>query len=135
MEHSVKRRTWKLGSRFLWEKDTWSSLGKTWHVDKESSIFLSNAAASARETYFALTSIGARFGGINPSISTDLWKLVGIPKLLYGSEIWQLNNYQFTLLEKVQDIIIRIMQGLLPEISGSTALGLLDLVSIEVEID
>ena len=30
--------------------------------------------------------MGARYGGLNPVIAADLWKRIGIPKMLYGCE-------------------------------------------------
>jgi hypothetical protein len=56
-------------------------------------------------------------------------------KMLYGCELWQLNRHDIVELEKVQNITVRIMQGLLPGISGSAARWLLGLLSIEAEVD
>lgn len=136
-EHSVNCMigTWKLGSRVLSEKDMWSNLGKLWLVNKESSTIVSNAATKGREACFMLMNVGARYGGLNPVVSSKLWRRIGIPKLLYGSELWPLKYKDFTELEKVQNITVRIMQGLLPGTSGSAARGLLGLLSIEAEID
>ena len=36
--------------------------------------------------------MGAHYGGLNPIISVELWKRIGIPKMLYGCELWQLNR-------------------------------------------
>ena len=79
--------------------------------------------------------MGARYGGLNPVIAADLWKRIGIPKMLYGCELWHLDRHVVSKLEKVQNITVRIMQGFLPGTSGSASRGLLGLLSIEAEID
>jgi hypothetical protein len=45
------------------------------------------------------------------NIPAELWKQIGIPKMLYGRELWQLNRPWHG------------MQGLLQGISGSAAQG------------
>jgi hypothetical protein len=82
-----------------------------------------------------LMAAGTREGGLNPMVSSSLWRKIGIPKFLYGSELWQLKMKDYIVLEKVQNIMVRIMQGLLPGTSGSAARGLLGLLSIEAVID
>ena len=77
----------------------------------------------------------ARYGGLNPVIAADLWKRIGIPKMLYGCELWHLNRHAVSELEKVQNITVHIMQGFLPGTSASASRGLLGLLSIEAEID
>ena len=136
-EHSVNHsiRDWHLGSRVILEKESWINLGKIWHINKDSSAFVSKAITRGRESGMVLMKMGARYGGLNPIISVELWKRIGIPKMLYGCELWQLNRHDIVELEKVQNITVRIMQGLLPGISGSAARGLLDLLSIEAEVD
>ena len=47
----------------------------------------------------------------------------------------QLNRNDISELEKVQNIMVRIMQGFLPGTSGSVSGGLLGLLAIEAEID
>ena len=127
-------RNWKLGSSDISEKDTWSNLGKIWDINKDSSTVISRAVGRGREVYFFLMSLGSRYGGLNPITASYLWKQIGIPKFLYGSELWKLSG-NIIELELVQNIVLRIMQGLLPGTSGSAARGLLEMLPIEVEID
>ena len=133
VNHSI--RDWQLGSRVISEKESWFNLGKIWHINNESSAFVSKAVTRGREAGMVLMKMGAHYGGLNPLISIELWKRIGIPKMLYGCELWQLNRQDIFELEKVQNITVRIMQGLLPGISGSAARGLLGLLPIEAEAD
>ena len=77
--------------------------------------------------------MGARYGGLNPVTAAGLWRRIGIPRMIYGCELWQLNRHDILELEKVQNIMVRIMQGFLPGTSGSTSRGLLGLLTIEVK--
>ena len=74
-----------------------------------------------------LAGVGCRFSGINPITSSKLWKRVVLPKMLYRSELWQLTKQKCLMLEKCQNIFVRVIEGLLPGTSGSAARGLLGL--------
>jgi hypothetical protein len=128
-------RKWKPGSLDISEKDARSNLGKIWDINKNSSVAVLSAVGRGREVCFFLMSLGSRYGGLNPIIASYLWKRIGIPKFLYGSELWKLSKDDLIELERVQNIMLRIMQGLLPGTSGSAARGLLGMLSIEAEID
>ena len=80
-------------------------------------------------------SLGSRYGGLNLITASYLWKQIGIPKFLYGSELWNLSKTDVTELELVQNIMLCITQGLLPGTSGSAARALLRVLPVEVEID
>jgi hypothetical protein len=133
-EHSINCaiRKWKLGSLDISEKDTWSNWGKIWDINKHSSAAVLRAVGRGREVYFFLTSLGYRYGGLNPIIASYLWKRIGIPKFPYGSELWKLSKNDLIELEQVQNIMLRIMQGFLPGISGSAVRGLLGMLSMSV---
>ncbi|CAB4004395.1 Hypothetical predicted protein [Paramuricea clavata] len=134
-EANNRLRAWKLGSQILSEKGLWSNLGKLWLANRDSKEIVSKATCAGREVCFMLMAVGTRYGGLNPMVSSYLWRKIGIPKFLYGSELWQLKMNNYIELEKVQNIMVRIMQGLLPGTSGSAAQGLLGLLSVEAEID
>lgn len=55
----------------------------------------------------------------------------GIANMLHVCELWQLNQQDIVEIEKVQKIMVRIIQGLLPGTSGFTARGLLGVFSIK----
>ncbi len=112
-DHSVNRsiRDWQLGSRVISEKESWFNLGKIWHINNESSAFVSKAVTRGREAGMVLMKMGAHYGGLNPIISVELWKWIGRPKMLYGCELWQLNRQDIFELEEVQNITVHIMQG------------------------
>jgi hypothetical protein len=54
-----------------------------------------------------LMKMSAPHGGI----SVELWKRIGFPKMLYGSELWQLNRHDIVELEKVQMLRCTLFRG------------------------
>ena len=128
-------RNWKLGSSDTSGKDTWSNLGEILDIDKDSSTVISSAVDKGREVCFFLMSLGSWYGELNPITASYLWKQISIPKFLYGSELWELSKTDIIELERVQNIMLRIMQGLFPGTSGSAARGLLGMLPIKFEID
>ena len=78
--------------------------------------------------------MGARYGGLNPVIAVGLWRRIGIGRMVYGCEPWQLNRNDVRV-RKMQNIMVRVMQSFLPGTSGSASRGLLGLLTIEAEID
>ena len=108
-----------------------SILGKIWHINLDSFPFVTKAVSSGREAGMVIMKMGVRYGGLNPVIAADLRKRIGIPKMLYGCELWHLDQHAVSELQKVQNITVRIMQGFLPGTSGSASRGLLGLLSTE----
>ena len=136
-ERSVNQNTrkWELGVTNILEKDSWCNLGKIWHIFKDFSPLVTKAVSNGREASIILMRMGARYGGLNPVIAVGLWRRIGIPRMVYGCELWQLNRSDISELEKVQNIMVRVMQGFLPGTSGFASRGLLGLLTIEAEID
>jgi hypothetical protein len=58
-----------------------------------------------------LMKMSAPHGGLNPIISVELWKRIGFPKMLYGSELWQLNRHDIVELEKAQMLRCTLCRG------------------------
>lgn len=134
-QRNVNRRVWLLGDIQLREKDVWKNLGKIWHVKATDMEPIEDAVKKGYAAGVELAGVGCRSGGINPITSSKLWKRVVLPKMLYGSELWQLSKQKCLMLEKCQNIFVRVIEGLLPGTSGSAARGLLGLWSIEGEIE
>lgn len=64
-----------------------------------------------------------------------VYKCLGLPDFLYGSQLEKLKQNDLVELETVQNITLRIMQGLLFRTLASAARRLLGFISIEAEID
>ncbi len=131
----IMNRKWQIGGKTIAEKDVWHNLGKNWHTDVDSLIPILEAAKRGQAIGIGLANLGCRFNGMSPVVATKLWKRIGLPKMLYGAELWILNQTRLLKLEKVQNIFVRVCLGLLGGTSGSAARGLLGLWSIGAEID
>ena len=62
--------------------------------------------------FFALNSVGSRFGCLHPLTSLKLYTTFCIPILLYGCELWSLTTSELNMLERVHRKILRTIQGL-----------------------
>ena len=105
---NIESRNWYLGNFKLTEKDVWKNLGKIWHV-RVNDMKPIEMWLRTKEGYAAgveLASVGCRSGGINPVTASKLWKRVVLPKMLYGSELWQLDRGKCLMLEKCQNIFV-----------------------------
>ena len=61
----------------------------------------------------SLTTAGVRPNGLSPIVSNMLWNKIGIPSLLYGSEVWHhMNITELVKLEKSQIRKMKLLQGL-----------------------
>ena len=99
----------------------WLSYGKL------NLCMLCGAVKDGYATEVKLASLGCRSGGINPITASKMWKRVVLPKILYGCELWLLNKAKCLMLKKCQNVILSVIEGLLPGTSGSAARGLLGL--------
>ena len=97
-----------------------------------STVARTNERASAcRSAFFALNSIGSRFGCLHPLTSLKLYKTLCLPILLYGSEIWNYTKTELLFLERVNRRILRTIQGLPLRCHSSLLTKLLGTSSID----
>ena len=81
--------------------------------------------------FFALNSIGSRFGCLHPLTSYQLYQTLCIPILLYGAEIWTLSKVELNMLERVHRKILRTIQGLSTRCHSSSLNSMLGSSNIE----
>ena len=77
-------------------------LGVWWTQNLSSSTSISENINKARRAFFALGSIGAYQGSLNPLIASSLFSTYVLPVLLYGCEIWYITNSLNDLLNQFQ---------------------------------
>lgn len=83
-----EKRTWILDNQPIEEKSTCEHVGMTLFADLSSSTRTKEAVNKGNEVVSALMSVGMRPGGLNPIFGIELWKSIGLSKMLYGSELW-----------------------------------------------
>ena len=118
-------RSWNLGIFQLEEKVMWENLGKVSCLEGACMHVIKQAVTKAWDSRYGIIRTGGRHLGINSLIPLKLWTTIGMEKLLYGCEFWRLNGVLKEQLEKMQNHIIRIIQGLLPRTSGTACRGFL----------
>ena len=77
-------------------------LGYWWHTNLTPVKSIEENISKARRAFFALGSIGAYQGALNPLSGRSLFSTFVLPILLYGSANWILTESPLTTLEKFQ---------------------------------
>ena len=93
-------------------------------------------AQIGRRTMYALMGAGA-YGnsGLNPLVSSKMWKTFALPRMLYGLEVCNLRQADIEQLESVQRGILRRIQCLPDRVAIAAVYGLLGIRPIEQELD
>ena len=90
---------------------------------------------TATRTMYALFGAGLHGkNGLNPVISKKLWSTYIIPRMLYSTELWQLNSTDTEKLEIFQRARVKQIQGLLIRTSNTTVLGLLGMLLVQADV-
>jgi hypothetical protein len=124
-------RKWYIGQDEISETDEQHHLGILRTVFSSTIHRTLERCTSARSSFFALNSIGSRFGCLHPLTSYRLYQTLCIPILLYGAEIWTLSKVELNMLERVHRKILRTIQGLPTRCHSSSLTSMLGSTSIE----
>jgi len=100
-------------------------LGTWWQYDLSPTTSVEECIHKAKCAFFALGSIGAFQGKLNPLTGRSLFETFVIPTMLYGCETWILSESHLALLESCQAEIGKRILGLSKYHSNaSTLIGL-----------
>ena len=77
-------------------------LGYWWHTNFSPAKSIAENISKSRRAFFALGSIGAYQGALNPLSGCSLFSILVLPILLYSSENWILSDSQISTLEGFQ---------------------------------
>ena len=133
-EHNMCSRNWKRELSRIKECTTRKNLGKVWCVEKynKCSHIVNNSIAKVWRSCGTIMKAAGRELGLNPLVSLKLWKVIA---LHIWCELWRLSGKEIKRLEKAPNLMVRIMQGLLPGSSGYACRGMLGMGDILSEID
>ena len=67
---------------------------------------------SGKNAFFALNTVGSRFGCLHPITSYGVYSTLCLPNMPYGSELWSLSNPELNILECTHHKILCTIQGL-----------------------
>ena len=93
------------------ERDSQKHLGVLRTVHSTSVHRTVERCAAGRSAFFALNSVGSRFGCLHPLTSLKLYISYYIPILLYGCELWSLTATEMSMLERVHRKMLRAIQS------------------------
>ena len=113
-------RSWSVCGCVIKEVDEYKHLGILRTVGNSTVVRTGERATSARSAFFALNSVGTRFGCLHPLTSLRLYRSLCLPIMLYGSELWFLTKTELLFLERVHRKILRTIQGLPIRCSSSS---------------
>ena len=89
-----------------------------------------------RRTMYSMMGAGVCGGsGLNPIVSSHLWKIYVVPRVLYGLEILSLTLADLTALERLQREMLRKLQSLTRSIATVAVTCLLGIRPLENELD
>ena len=101
----------QLTSHLISTQTTANCLGYWWHTNFSPAKSIAENISKSRRAFFALGSIGAYPGALNPLSGCSLFSTFVLPILLYSSENWILSDSQISTLEGFQaEIGRRILQ-------------------------
>ncbi len=110
-------RSWYLGSSLISEKDSVTHLGIVLSVSPSLIDHSSKCIMSARSAFYSLQGVGSRFGCLHVCTSLKVFKSISLPLLLYGFEVLFPPNSLFTMLDRCQLCILRVILGLPDRVS------------------
>ena len=87
-------------------------LGVWWRYDLSPTKSVEEYIHKARRAFFALGSIGAFHGRLNPLTGRSLFETFVVPTMLYGCETWILSDSHFSTLESFQAEIGKRILGI-----------------------
>ena len=120
-------RNWLLREASLREVDESHHLGILRCVSSSTVSRTNERATAYRSAFFALNSVGSRFGSLHPLTSLKFYEAMCHPILLYGSE----TKSELLFLERVQRRVLRTIQGLPVRCPSTCLTKLLGVISIE----
>ena len=129
-------RRWFLDDLVIEEIEEYSHVGIKISGNFSSTNRTMEMAKKGREVVASLMSTGIRPGGINPIVGVNVWLTVGLPRMLYGSELWNcLSLTEINILKRTNRFAAKRIQGLGPYTKSEAATGSVGLWTIEGHVD
>ena len=125
------QKTWLLGGQPVIEVDEQHHQGIITSVFNTTVHNTSERCSSCRSAFYALNSVGSRFGSLHPVTSSRLYQSLCLPILLYGSEISVLTKSEVIMMERVHNKILRSVQGIPIRYKISSLSSLIGCLSIK----
>jgi len=103
---------WKLGSTVIETVSTISVLGISYSADVKYDKHVGDRVNACRRSMYSLQQLGMSYPGLCTEVKVHLWKTMGLPSLLYGSEALGLGSHNVKALNKYQASCIKRCLGI-----------------------
>ena len=106
------------------------------HRESTGRLDIQKKVQLGRRTMYSMMGAGVCGGsGLNPIVSSHLWKIYVVPRVLYGLEILSLTLADVTALERLQREMLRKLQSLTRSTATVAVTCLLGIRPLENELD
>jgi hypothetical protein len=103
--------TWYIGENAIESVDAIELLGVTIDTQGRYDTHICNRISACRRSIFRLSSCGMSYPGLNANVKTYLWKSIGAPTLLYGTECIPLSKSNLKDINSTQGTIVKSVMG------------------------
>lgn len=135
-QKNKEMRRWYLYNKPVEEKQYCEHVGILLSGNFSSHKRTQELVNKGKEIIASLMSVGVRPGGLNPICAAEIWKSVGLPKMLYACHLWwNLSQTDMDDLERVNRLAAKRAQGLCATTKSEAALGSLGLWTVQGLID
>lgn len=130
------RRVWWLNDCSIKVQQSCEHVGMILTGDGSQKEQCDVAAKKGKEVVSCLLSCGIRPGGLNPICGVELWRTVGLARMLYGCELWcNMSKSDIYKLEVVNRFAAKRIQGLSSTTRSEAVTGSIGLWTVEGYID
>ena len=130
------QRKWYLYGEGIKEDDGAEHVGAILSGNLTNCAQCDESVRKGKEVISTLLSEGVAIGTINPICGKFIWLSVGIPKMLYGGELWSdLSNTDYENLERVNRFASKRVQCLDVGTMSEAAVGNLGLWTVQAHLD
>ena len=102
---------WYLDDKALCTTDHLEILGFNFTKEMKSDVHIEKRSSACRRSIFQYVSAGMSYPGLSTDVKLELWEKVGLPTLLYGSDVFNINKSQMKRIDATQSNIIKQVLG------------------------
>ena len=107
----IDEPNWFLGTETIQKSDSIEILGTVFSSSSSSNLHVNKRIQACRRAMYGLTSVGCCYPGLSTDVKAHLYKIIGLPSLLYGIESVSLNQTHMKSLECAQSNTVKNIMG------------------------